>query len=181
MSIETWEIIFHEAFILHAYSQRFRRLWRRAVLNLHDCTSINTSSGIQFRLECNDKKCNKGREKGWAEGCCDETKKQNRIMSCAHGKSRKKGSDYTGGWKRDSDPRTCRQELWVSHIFADVRTTKSFSLAALFSTRKSCSVTALSYVRNSRGSVACEAKRLVLSSSFSSTSFSFSRKSSRFQ
>lgn len=64
-------------------------------------------------------------------------------MSRARGKSRKKGSDYTGGWKRDSDPRTCSQELWVSHIFADVRTTKSFSLAALFSTRKSCSVTAL--------------------------------------
>jgi hypothetical protein len=39
--------------------------------------------------------------------------------------------------------RTRSRELWVSHIFADVRTTKSFSLAALFSTRKSCSVTAL--------------------------------------
>lgn len=39
--------------------------------------------------------------------------------------------------------RTRSRELWVSHIFADVRTTKSFSLAALFSTCKSCSVTAL--------------------------------------
>lgn len=42
----------------------------------------------------------------------------------------------------DSRVHVCSRELWVSHIFADVRTTKSFSLAALFSTRKSCSVTA---------------------------------------
>lgn len=38
---------------------------------------------------------------------------------------------------------TRSQEHWVSHIFANVRTTKSFSLAALFSTCKSRSVTAL--------------------------------------
>lgn len=46
--------------------------------------------------------------------------------------------------------RTRSRELWVSHIFADVRTTKSFSLAALFSTRKSCSVTALVRTKQSR-------------------------------
>lgn len=42
----------------------------------------------------------------------------------------------------------CTPELRVSHIFADVRRTKSFSLVPLFSTRKSCSVTVL--MRNSR-------------------------------
>lgn len=37
----------------------------------------------------------------------------------------------------------CTPELRVSHIFADLPTTKSFSPVPLFSTRKSCSVTVL--------------------------------------
>lgn len=107
-------------------------------------------------------------------------RRSKRIMNCACGKSRKKGSDYTGGWKRDSDPCTCSQELWVSHIFADVRTTKSFSLAALFSTRKSCSVTALSYETAAAPLRANQkdAFSLSLSSFFSPISFPFSRKNS---
>lgn len=41
------------------------------------------------------------------------------------------------------DESEVRRELRVSHIFADLPTTKSFSPVPLFSTRKSCSVTVL--------------------------------------
>lgn len=61
-------------------------------------------------------------------------------------KGRTRGNDYTGGWKRSALRAT--PELRVSHIFADVRRTKSFSLVPLFSTRKSCSVAVLT--RNTR-------------------------------
>lgn len=43
----------------------------------------------------------------------------------------------------------CTPELRVSHIFANVRRTKSFWPTPLFPTRKLCSVTVL--VRNTRG------------------------------
>ena len=61
-------------------------------------------------------------------------------------KGRRRGDDYTGGWKRSA--LRAPPELRVSHIFADVRRTKSFSLVPLFSTRKSCSVAVLT--RNTR-------------------------------
>lgn len=75
-------------------------------------------------------------------------------------KSRKRNHDRRGGresrlhrWMKAARAvltHTRSRELWVSHIFADVQTTKSFSLAALFSTRKSCSVTDSLLVRNDR-------------------------------
>lgn len=58
-------------------------------------------------------------------------------------------------------PRIRSQELWVSHIFANVRTTKSFSLAALFSTRKSCSVRSL--VRTKQPRLRCVRSKKTLS------------------
>lgn len=45
--------------------------------------------------------------------------------------------------KARSERAACTPELRVSHIFADLPTTKSFSPVPLFSTRKSCSVTVL--------------------------------------
>lgn len=69
-------------------------------------------------IRCNDKKYDKG---GRGRGIVARKRKSKRIMNRARRKSRKKGGDYTGGWKRDSDPCTRSQELWVSHIFADER------------------------------------------------------------